>query len=51
MYDIYRLFNDFWDDLYFFVDHKSKPLCLICEKTVSVLIEFSIKLHYNTEYK
>jgi hypothetical protein len=30
--DEHRLFNNSWVDLYFFVENKGKPLCLICQK-------------------
>ena len=33
--------------LYFFVENKGKPLCLICQKTVAIMKEYIIKRHYN----
>lgn len=49
--DEHRFFNNSWVDLYFFVEHKGKPLCLICQKTVAVMKEFNIKRHYDSEHK
>jgi hypothetical protein len=34
-------FNNFWIDLYFFVENKGKPLCLICQK-----IKFFLKSNF-----
>lgn len=49
--DDHRFFNNSWVDLYFFVEHKGKPLCLICQKTVAVMKEYKIKQHYDSEHK
>ena len=49
--DQHRFFNNSWVDLYFFVEHKGKPLCLICQKTVAVMKEYNIKWHYDSEHK
>lgn len=42
--DEHRFFYNSWVDLYFFVEHKGKPLCLISQKTVAVMKEYNIKL-------
>jgi hypothetical protein len=34
-------FNNSWVDLYFFVENKGKPLCLICQK-----IKFFLKTNF-----
>ena len=34
----------------FFIIHKDKPICLICNETVSVLKEYNLKRHYNTKH-
>jgi len=49
--DEHRFFNNSWVDLYFFVEYKGKPLCLICRKTVAVMKEYNIKRHYDSEHK
>lgn len=46
-----RAFNDAWTDLYFFIDYRGKPLCLICQKTIAVKKEYNLKRHYDTEHK
>jgi hypothetical protein len=46
-----RVFNDAWTDLYFFIDCKGKPLCLICQKTIAVQKEYNLKRHYDSEHK
>jgi hypothetical protein len=43
-----RVFNDAWTDLYFFIDCKGKPLCLICQKTIAVQKEYNLKRHYDS---
>jgi hypothetical protein len=49
--DEHRFFNNLWVYLYFFVENKGKPLCLICQKTVTAMKEYNIKLHYDSEHK
>lgn len=44
-------FNNSRVDLYLFVEHKGKPLCLTCQKTVAVMKEYNIKWHYDSEHK
>lgn len=46
-----RSFNEAWINLYFFIEYKGKPLCLICQKTISVVKEYNLKRHYDTEHK
>ena len=41
-----RLVKDSWTDLYFFIEQKGKPICLICNKSVSVNKEYNLKRHY-----
>ena len=41
-----RNFNEKWTYEYFFIENAdSRPLCLICEQTVSVNKEYNIKRH------
>lgn len=45
-----RFFQEKWSDLYFFVEHKSKAVCLICNESVAVMKEYNIKRHYDTKH-
>ena len=46
-----RVFKDSWADLYFFVEQKEKPICLICNESVSVNKEYNLKRHHETKHK
>lgn len=46
-----RVFNEVWTDLHFFIESNGKPLCLICQRSISVLKEYNLKRHYDTEHK
>ena len=47
-----RNFNEKWTSEYFFIENAdSRPLCLICEQTVSVNKEYNIKRHYYRKLK
>ncbi|PVD22950.1 hypothetical protein C0Q70_16210 [Pomacea canaliculata] len=46
-----RNFQEKWTDLYFFIQHDSKPTCLICKESVAVFKEHNIKRHYETKHK
>jgi hypothetical protein len=45
-----RVFKDLTSE-YFFIESDGKPVCLICQRTVSVMKEYNIKLHYESEHK
>ena len=46
-----RNFNEKWTSEYFFIKNAdSRPLCLICEQTVSVNKEYNIKQHYDSKH-
>ena len=45
-----QVFKDSWTDLYFFVKQKGKPICVICNETVSVNKEFNLKEHHKTKH-
>lgn len=45
-----RSFKDEWTQKYFFILFKDKPLCLICNETVSVVKEFNIQRHFKTKH-
>ena len=46
-----RNFNEKWTSEYFFIKNAdSRPLCLICEQTVSVNKEYNIKRHYDSKH-
>ena len=46
-----RIFLKKWEEDYLFVENNGKPLCLLCQKTVSVAKEYNIKRHYDTTHK
>ena len=48
VYDEGRTFQRPWTEKYFFVEHYSKPVCLICQTNIAVMKEFIIKRHYET---
>ena len=45
-----RVFNEEWENKYFFMNHFGKPTCLICNASVAVNKEFNIKRHYDTKH-
>lgn len=45
-----RVFQEKWTDLYFFVNIKNKPVCLVCNESVSVMKEYNLKRHYDTKH-
>ncbi|KAL3854537.1 hypothetical protein ACJMK2_013802 [Sinanodonta woodiana] len=45
-----RSFQDIWTMIYFFVEFKTKPICLICNNSVSVMKEYNIKWHYEAKH-
>ena len=46
-----RKFNEKWTSEYFFIENAdSRPLCLICNKTVNVNKEYNIKRHYDSKH-
>ena len=48
VYDEGRTFQSAWTENYFFVEHYSKPVCLICQTSIAVMKEFNVKRHYET---
>ena len=44
-------FNEKWKLDYFFTLGKDKAVCLSCSDSVSVLKEYNIERHYETNYK
>ena len=46
-----RIFLKKWEEDYLFVKNNGKPLCLVCQKTVSVAKECNIKRYYGTLHK
>lgn len=45
-----RVFQEKWTELYCFVNIKNKPVCLICNETVSVMKEYNLKRHYDAKH-
>ncbi|XP_042325950.1 general transcription factor II-I repeat domain-containing protein 2A-like isoform X1 [Sceloporus undulatus] len=46
-----RVFNPQWTEDYFFIEHKEKAVCLICQDTVAVFKEYNLRRHYQTRHK
>ena len=45
------VFKDIWTELYFFIEHNEKPVCLVCNETVAVNKEYNLKRHHETKHK
>lgn len=45
-----RTFQERWTDSYLFVEVKQKPVCLVCNESISVMKEFNVKRHYETKH-
>jgi hypothetical protein len=46
-----RIFKEDWTSEYFFTESDGSPVCLICQRTVSVMKDYNIKRHYESEHK
>ena len=46
-----RTFFKKWEETYLFIENMGKPLCLVCQKTVSATKEYNLKRHYDTLHK
>lgn len=45
-----RVFNKEWTTKYFFTEHRSSAVCLICQETVAVFKEYNISRHFATKH-
>ncbi|XP_056642617.1 general transcription factor II-I repeat domain-containing protein 2-like [Diorhabda sublineata] len=45
-----RHFQEKWTEEFFFILHNGKPICLLCNESISVMKEFNIKRHYSTKH-
>ena len=45
-----RKFKDQWNIQYFVIESSNKALCLICNESIAVFKEYSIKRHYETKH-
>lgn len=45
-----RTFRDIWTEMYFFVEYKGDPVCLICQGRVSITKEYNIRRHYDAKH-
>lgn len=45
-----RVFQERWTDTYLFVEMGQKPVCLVCNESISVMKEFNLKRHYETKH-
>ncbi|CAH1105999.1 unnamed protein product [Psylliodes chrysocephalus] len=48
--DEHRSFQEKWTNLYLFVCVGEKPVCLVCNESVSVMKEYNIKRHYDSKH-
>lgn len=46
-----RVFQDKWENLYFFTEVKDKIQCLICQQTIAVPKEYNVRRHYDTMHR
>jgi hypothetical protein len=46
-----RVFKENWTSEYFFIESGAKPVCIICQRTVSVMKEYNIMRHYESKHK
>ena len=46
-----RIFNNRWNEEYFFIEKGTKALYLICKDAVSIFKEFNLKRHYDSKLK
>lgn len=46
----HRMFQEKWEQAYFFVEVKNSPMCLICNQTLSVSKEYNLRRHYETNH-
>jgi len=45
-----RVFNKEWTTKYFFTEHRSTAVCLICKETLAVFKEYNISRHFTTKH-
>lgn len=45
-----RIFQEKWTSSYMFTEVNGKPVCLVCMRQVSVLKEYNIRRHYETQH-
>ena len=45
-----RTFNTEWTYNYFFTNFGSKAVCLICQESVAVFMEYNLKRHFQTKH-
>lgn len=45
-----RQFQEKWTEEFFFILHNGKPICLLCNESISVMKEFNRKRHYSTKH-
>lgn len=46
-----RVFQEKWTEYYLFAEVNAKPVCLVCNQHVSVLKEYNIRRHNETQHK
>ena len=48
--DEHRVFQQKWEEEFAFVEVNNKPVCLLCQKTISALKRENIKRHHDTTH-
>ena len=46
-----RVFNEQWTIQFLFVENNGKPLCLVCQETLSVAKEYNLNRHYKSRHE
>jgi hypothetical protein len=46
-----RVFKEDCTYKYFFIESDGKPVCLFCQRTVSLVKEYNMKRHYDSKHK
>ena len=45
-----RVFNSEWCSKYLVVQHNQGVVCLVCQNTIALMKEYSVKRHYTTKH-
>jgi len=48
--NVSRVFNEIWTEKYFFIQEKTKALCLICREYIPVFKIYNLKRHYTQKH-
>ncbi|XP_060029515.1 general transcription factor II-I repeat domain-containing protein 2A-like isoform X3 [Erinaceus europaeus] len=45
-----RVFQEKWEQAYFFAEVQSMPVCLVCKQSMAVAKEYNLRRHYQTHH-